>query len=246
MNKDVYLFDTVDGGDVTRDLEIRDGLESSVYLSLFGGNVKDDGREKNPFNWWGNIGENDLSKVYRGETAHLLATVPPTPSNLRRIEDAALRDVNWIKTEKISDIIRVVAGMPKLNFVKLIVYLEGISPLEFRATWGDLTPEEDRNLVPTPSVTVNDGVELSGTGLANATLVLDRLNGEVIQVPIGKDGSWTISPYPLQPDERATIYVKTRSGLSSRGRVVIGVAPLLYDGSFNYDGSQDFDGIRNK
>jgi len=38
MTKDVYLFDTPDGGDVTQDLEIRDGLENSVYLSLFGAN----------------------------------------------------------------------------------------------------------------------------------------------------------------------------------------------------------------
>lgn len=246
MNRDVFIFDTADGGDITQDLAIRDGLGSSVYLSLFGGNVKDDGRETNAFNWWGNIGENNLSRLYRSETAFLLATVPPTPSNLRRIEDAAGRDLAWCITEKVSKTVRVVASMPKLNFVKLVVFLEGISPLEFRAHWGDATDDESsQTLIPVPTVVINNGQELSGTGLSNAFLVLVRANGDESQVPIGKDVSWKFEPYPLDIGEVATIYVKTLSGLSSRGRTVIGVGALYYDGSFLYDGSQNYDGIRN-
>ncbi len=222
MNKDVFIFDTADGGDITQDLAIRDGLESSVYLSLFGGNVKDDGRENNAFKWWGNIGENNPPRQYRSETAYLLATVPPTPSNLRRVEDAAGRDLAWCITEAVSKTVKVVASMPKLNFVKLVVALEGISPLEFRAHWGDSFGDDvPQTLVPVPTVILNNGQELSGTGLANAFLVLFRGDGEETQVPIGKDGSWKFEPYPLEVGEVATIYVKTLSGLSSRGRTVL-------------------------
>lgn len=246
MNRDVYIFDTADGGNITPDLAIRDGLESSVYLSLFGGNVKDDGRETNAFNWWGNIGENNLSRVYRSETAFLLATVPPTPSNLRRIEDAANRDLAWCITEKVSKTVRVVASMPKLNFVKLVIFLEGISPLEFRSHWGSTSEDEtSQTLVPVPTVLINDGVEISGTGLANALLILVRANGDEIQVSIGNNGAWKFEPYPLDAGEIATIFVRTLSGLESRGRTIIGVAPLYYDGSFLYDGSQNYSGIRN-
>jgi phage gp46-like protein len=245
VNKDVYLFDTLDGGDVTQDLAIRDGLESSVYLSLFGGNIKDDGREDNAFNWWGNIGENVQSRKYRSETAYLVSTVSPTPSNLRLIEDAAKRDLAWVISDGVTSELRVVASMPKLNFVKLSVFMEGISPLEFKSNWGDTSEEELQNAVPVPDVLINNGIELSGTGLPNATLVLVRENGDIITVPIGPNGAWSINPYPLDADEVATIYVKTGSGLTSRGRTVIGVAALYYDGTFNYDGSQNYDGIRN-
>lgn len=244
MRTDVWLFDTADGGDVTKDLEIRDGLETSVYLSIFGGNTKDDGREKNPFNWWGNIGENNPSRIYRGEAAYLLANVPPAPKNLRRIEDAASRDLAWVIAESVSETVRVEASMPNLNRVKLKIYLEGIDPLEFVSRWEDRDDETLSKLIPPPIVTINDGWDFEGTGLAGADLVFVRQNGEIIKVPIGLDGKWKIEPYPLAHGERATIYVQTKSGLASRGVVVVGVQALLYDGAVLYDGTQEFNGIR--
>lgn len=244
MRTDVWLFDTPNGGDVTKDLEIRDGLETSVYLSLFGGNTKDDGREKNPFNWWGNMGENNPSRVYRCEAAYLLANVPPAPKNLRRIEDAAVRDLAWVIAEAVSETVRVEATMPKLNSVRLKVYLDGIDPLEFVSRWEDRDDEALSKLVPVPVVVDNDGWDFAGTGLAGAELVFVRANGEIIRVPIDASGRWRISPYPLDLDERATIYVQTRSGLASRGVVVVGVQSLLYDGAVLYDGTQEFNGTR--
>ena len=244
MTKDVFLFDTPDGGDVTQDLEIRDGLETCVYLSLFGGNVKDDGSQKTPFTWWGNINENVDSKKYVSEAAYLLRTDPPEPKNLRRIEDAAKRDLAWILADEIAQSLRVVATMPALNTVKLSVALDGIDPIEFRSTWKDPTVEELSKKVPPPEILVNDGVTLSGKGLPNATMVLVLANGTKIEVPISPDGGWIISPYPLGMGEIATAYVRTKSGLSSKGIRVIGVKALLYDGSVFYDGSQTYSGIR--
>lgn len=244
MRKDVYLFDTPDGGDITPDLEIRDGLETAAYLSLFGGNVKDDGREKNPFNWWGNLSENEESKIYRGTAAYLLRTIPPTPKNLRRIEDAARNDLAWFVTEEVTKDLVVTATMPKLNHVKLSVIMEGIDPLEFRSDWGKPEDEVVSASVPAPIVTMNDGVDFRGTGLPGATLILVKEDGTVIEVPIAADGTWSISPYPLEMGEKGRLYVETRSGLKSKVVIVTGVAVLLYNGDVYYDGSQEYDGIR--
>ena len=257
MNKDVYIFDTRDGGDVTLDLEIRDGLESSFYLSIFGGNSKDDGLEKNPFTWWGNIGETIQSRIYRSETAYLLRTIPPTSKNLQRIRDAANRDLAWVLTEGVCKTLDIQVSMPARNNVKIVINADGISPLEFQSFWGERDegdfsilvpppPEGDFSILvpPPPIVTINNAVILSGTGLANADLYLVLANGSVLTVPINNAGMWTISPYPLAVGEISTAYVKTKSGLASRGSIIVGVGALYYNGSVYYDGSQDYDGIK--
>lgn len=243
MNKDVYIFDTSDGGDVTLDLEIRDGLESSFYLSIFGGNSKDDGLEKNPFTWWGNIGETVQSRIYRSETAYLLRTIPPTSKNLQRIRDAANRDLAWALTEGVCKNLDIQVSMPARNNVKIVINADGISPLEFQSFWGERDEGDFSILVPPPVVTINNAVILSGTGLANADLYLVLANGSVLTVPINSAGMWTISPYPLAVGEISTAYVKTKSGLASRGSIIVGVGELYYNGSVYYDGSQDYDGI---
>lgn len=242
--KDVYLFDTPDGGDLMQDLEIRDGLETSVYLSLFGGNVKDDGSQDNPFGWWGNVGETVDAKKYVSETAYLLINEPPTPKNLRRIEDAAVRDLTWMISEGVTETIRVQASMPALNTVKLRVFAEGIDPLEFRSSWTDKIGETPSTVVLPPTVLANDGVTLYGSGLPNATLRLTRANGDIITVPVSPLGMWEIAPYPLTNGEVVTIAIVTGSGLSSKSVVVVGVEPLLYNDAVLYDGTQTFSGLK--
>lgn len=190
------------------------------------------------------MGENNPSRIYRCEAAYLLANVPPAPKNLRRIEDAATRDLAWIITESVSETVRVEASMPKLNAVRLKVYLDGIDPLEFVSRWEDRDDETLSKLVPPPVVVLNDGWDFTGTGLARADLIFVRANGDIIRVPIGADGKWKIDPYPLEHGERATIYAQTKSGMASRGVVVVGVQALLYDGAVLYDGTQEFNGIR--
>lgn len=244
MRKDVYLFDTENGGDVTPDLETRDGLESAVYLSLFGGNVKDDGREQNEFQWWGNLSENEENKKYRSTAAYLLRTVPPSPKNLRRIENAAKNDLDWFLKAGFTQEIFVTATMPKLNQVKLTVAMEGIDPLEFRSDWGSIDNAPPSTAVPTPIVRTNDGTVISGTGLANAVLVLIKSPTEITYYDISEAGTWSISPYPLDESQQAQIFVETRTGLTSKTVIVVGVAALLYNGNVYYDGSQEYDGIR--
>ena len=59
---DVSLFQTNDDGNIEVEggiVTMGGGLETSAYLSLFGGNEDDDNRTDNPANWWGNIDETD-------------------------------------------------------------------------------------------------------------------------------------------------------------------------------------------
>jgi phage gp46-like protein len=138
---DVKLFQTDDEGDITvRDgvVEMGGGLETAAYLSLFGGNEDDDGLADNPKTWWGNLDEIDPAKQYRSETQNLLRGIPATSGNLRRVEDAASRDLAWFVSERVASSVSVSASMPGINRIKITVDIEadGIeSRFEFVENW---------------------------------------------------------------------------------------------------------------
>ncbi|GAG06443.1 unnamed protein product, partial [marine sediment metagenome] len=62
-NGDILLLSTKDGGDINIEsglIEMTAGFETAVYLSLFGGNIEDDGTEATKSKtWWGNLLETD-------------------------------------------------------------------------------------------------------------------------------------------------------------------------------------------
>lgn len=124
---DVLLYQTNDGGEITLQggqIVFTGRFDTAVYLSLFGGNMEDDGRQGNPYNWWGNLSELDPSNQYRSETQNLLRGIPATSGNLRRIEDAVARDLAWLKTVKAVSSISVAVVVPALNRVKITVDIE--------------------------------------------------------------------------------------------------------------------------
>jgi phage gp46-like protein len=127
---DVLLFQTPDNGEVEIEgglVTLTPGLDTAAYLSLFGGNWKDDGSQNNRQTWWGNLGEQDPSRRYRSETQYLLGTIPATSRNLRRVEDAATRDLQWLLDEAIASSLTVSASLIGLNRVKIeiIIRAEG-------------------------------------------------------------------------------------------------------------------------
>lgn len=138
---DVTLFQTDDGGDITvRDgvVEMVGGLETAAYLSLFGGNEDDDGLADNPKTWWGNLDEIDPAKQYRSETQNLLRGIPATSGNLRRVEDAAARDLAWFVSSVAASSVTVSASIPGVNRIKLTVNIEAYgdeSRFEFVENW---------------------------------------------------------------------------------------------------------------
>ncbi len=116
---DVRLFQTENGGEiecVNGQIILNDGLETAAYLSLFGGNEEDSGlTATDSLQWWGNVWEQDPADKFRGETQFLLRSLPATSGNLRRVEDAANRDLSWLVDRKLARSIEVAASIPALN-----------------------------------------------------------------------------------------------------------------------------------
>jgi phage gp46-like protein len=118
---DVLLFQTPDNGEivVANGVTTMTGFfETATYASLFGGNQKDSTRADDPNNWWGNLGE-PAANQYRSETQYLIGELPATSGNLRKLEDAATRDLAWFLSEKIASDIVVSASIPELNRVTI-------------------------------------------------------------------------------------------------------------------------------
>ncbi|UGC98021.1 hypothetical protein [Oceanospirillum phage vB_OsaM_PD0307] len=123
---DVLLFQTNDNGEVEIEsglVTLTPGLDTAAYLSLFGGNWKDDGSQNNNQTWWGNLDETEAAKQYRSETQYLLGTIPATSRNLRRVEDAATRDLQWLLDGSIASSLTVSASLIGLNRVKIEVII---------------------------------------------------------------------------------------------------------------------------
>jgi phage gp46-like protein len=125
---DVLLRQTDDDGDiefVNGQAVMSNGLETAAYLSLFGGNDDDSGGDDTKhLQYWGNLSERDPAKQYRSETQYLLRSIPLVPSNLRRIQDAANRDLAWMTSTGLASAVLVAVSMPALNTVKLDVSIE--------------------------------------------------------------------------------------------------------------------------
>lgn len=129
---DVLLFQTNDNGNISVTggiVEMSGGLQTSVYLSLFGGN------SDLQVTWWANIDEELPERQYRSELQNALDSIPSTTGNLRRIEDAAKRDLAWLVEQKVAKEVTVAASMPGINQIKLVVDIDGDSSVEFIENW---------------------------------------------------------------------------------------------------------------
>jgi phage gp46-like protein len=136
---DVQIYQTVDGGEIDyvngQAVMTPDGIAAAGYLSLFGGNEDDSGDEvDNRRQWWANLSETDPDRIYRSETQNLVRTLPLIPANLKRIEDAAARDLAWFETSGLATGLGVRASIVAPNRVKIsgVVEIDGlIVPFEF-------------------------------------------------------------------------------------------------------------------
>lgn len=109
---DVLLFTTLDGAEINVKngiLEMTDGFETAVYLSLLGGNFDDDGTEATKKNeWWGNkLEDNNPERKLISRYQNIIYGLPATPANLQKLEEAAKLDLQWFITEKIADIVNI-------------------------------------------------------------------------------------------------------------------------------------------
>lgn len=121
---DVRLFHKPDGGEiesVNGQLVMDAGLETASYLSLFGGNERDSGlKDDEAQEWWGNLSETDPKRRYRSEFQHLIRSLPLTTGNVKRLQDAAERDLAWF-TAEVADSVSVDVTVPALNKAKVSI-----------------------------------------------------------------------------------------------------------------------------
>lgn len=121
---DILLVQTPDDGDVIIEggvVELTDALESAVYLSLFGGNWQDDGSVDSQLQWWGNADVTDPQHAQRSRTQYLLQSMPLTSGSLKRVEDAALVDLEWLSE---SYAVTVSASIPAVNRVQFTIQVD--------------------------------------------------------------------------------------------------------------------------
>lgn len=134
---DVLLGQCDDGGEINIAggiVELTDDFRSAVYLSLFGGNEDDDGRDAST-QWWGNLGELDTAKQYRSRVGNLLQALPPSSANLLALEDAARLDLAWLKTTGAATSVDAVASLPALNKLSLAVIINGDLTVTYLENW---------------------------------------------------------------------------------------------------------------
>jgi phage gp46-like protein len=122
---DVLLYQTPDGGEIDfvngQAVMSQDGLSTAVFLSLFGGNEDDGGSQSDdPVQWWGNLGETDPSRRYRGATQKLLRELPAIPMNIARFTDSVESDLAWM-LESVADSVTVEVTLPALNTVMIVI-----------------------------------------------------------------------------------------------------------------------------
>ena len=123
---DILLFQTVDGGEITVNnglFEMSGGLESMVYLCMFGGNEDDDGSKDNSNTYWGNLVETEDKYKYVSETQYLLKALSASSSNLRKIENAVKNDTKVLLDEKIAQSVEVSVSIPGLNKLQIVVII---------------------------------------------------------------------------------------------------------------------------
>ena len=114
---DVLIYSTPDGGEVNFNdgiIEMTQGFESTVYLLLFGGNIADDGtKATEKLEWWGNkLETNNPERKIHSRFQNMINGLPATPSNLKRLGEAAKQDLSLLTNQKITDTIDIELSIP--------------------------------------------------------------------------------------------------------------------------------------
>jgi hypothetical protein len=136
---DVLLYNGPDGGTINVEggiTEMTGGMETAIYLSIFGGNIDDNGTTATQSKqYWQNWNAPEDEKL-RSETQNILSSLPATSSNLRVVEDAVLKDLKWLEASASS--ITVSARIPSIKRVEITINIEAVGEREsfvYSANW---------------------------------------------------------------------------------------------------------------
>lgn len=128
---DVKVYGTNDDGEVNitaAGVELSSGIDTAVYISLFGGNAQDSGNEGDDKEWWGNVDEDSGYRI-RSRFQHLFDKNAPVPSSLGKLEDAATADLKWLTDDGLAESVSVSASLsaPKKILLTVTIKIDGES-----------------------------------------------------------------------------------------------------------------------
>lgn len=133
---EIRLSETLDGGDFVlkevedetglfHDLELDGGLETTIYLSHYGGNVEASttGNEQPGVlrkDWYGNdFVSEDPDRRANSELERALFQLPISSGNLLKYEDAAKADLKWLVDNRIAASVESEAAITAPESVKI-------------------------------------------------------------------------------------------------------------------------------
>ena len=122
---DVKLYQTNNDGEIDIKngiVTMSSGIETTVYLSLFGGNENDDGSSQSNLFWWGNLTESSLiARQYRSKTQYLLRSLPFSTANLLNLEDGIKGDLAWMLEKQLISSLEITLQVLYINELKIIL-----------------------------------------------------------------------------------------------------------------------------
>ena len=139
MTKDILLYETGDGGDITiiaNDVALSETLYQQIYLALFGGNTEAStkGNEletQNRFDYWANDLFHDANKKrqFNSETEKVLKEVVLNSSGRLAIIDAVKKDLKFL--DNIANV-NIQVSILATDRLEILLQLSGLSNQEDR------------------------------------------------------------------------------------------------------------------
>lgn len=148
---DLKVIESGNGGDLvktSKDLTVISGLGNMVYLALFGGNVKASTPQKRlaseeAFDWWGNslFNPNDPDVQFNSLTERTLNNVALSSSGRLRIEQAAIKDLEFMKSFAVPTVSVSIPETDKVNIYVRVQEPDNQQEQAFTFIW-DATKNE--------------------------------------------------------------------------------------------------------
>lgn len=136
---DVLLSDSNDGGviNIVNGLVIGDrSFSTAAYISLFGGNKRDNGRVDNNKTWWGNrFAETPDNEKIVSRFQAIVKSLPMTAKNIKLAESAAVEDLAWMIKENIADEIESLIKDIDGHRIELNIVIKKSGELIERGNW---------------------------------------------------------------------------------------------------------------
>ena len=130
----MLLIPTNDGGNYdisNNDIALDDSLYSEIFISLFGGNIeastqREIDTNENSADWWGNVYSiNAPVNQFNSDFERALINLPMASGNLRKFEQFAQSDLQWMIDKKIAKSIVATATIIAIGQLKIAFEIDG-------------------------------------------------------------------------------------------------------------------------